>query len=280
MNIDIIRAGARALDAPDSAAAARACSRYFNCFRGIVGARCCASCTSASASSRRSVRPLVWLFIFAAGFRQVLGVSIIPPYETYVLYEVYVVPGLVGMILLFNAMQSSLSMVYDRETGAMRTLLVESVSALVPAAFEARWRRRRGRDPGLRVSRHLLFLGSRHPDVTRCLLSRADAAEGLAISGQLLLLAIPAPFSPPPYLQLGNGHAVSADACHAPHVDGRYRARIAVLVGAVFFWQLAAPSMNYVTVFPALLLARPDARRRSRSSCRRSSSSSRTSRAS
>ena len=29
-----------------------------------------------------------------------------------------------GMILLFNAMQSSLSMVYDRETGAMRTLLV------------------------------------------------------------------------------------------------------------------------------------------------------------
>jgi ABC-2 type transport system permease protein len=70
------------------------------------------------------VRPLVWLFIFAAGFRQVLGVSIIPPYETYVLYEVYVTPGLVGMILLFNAMQSSLSMVYDRETGAMRTLLV------------------------------------------------------------------------------------------------------------------------------------------------------------
>ena len=31
------------------------------------------------------VRPLVWLFIFAAGFRQVLGVSIIPPYETYIL---------------------------------------------------------------------------------------------------------------------------------------------------------------------------------------------------
>ena len=39
------------------------------------------------------VRPLVWLFIFAAGFRQVLGVSIIPPYETYVLYEVYHRPG-------------------------------------------------------------------------------------------------------------------------------------------------------------------------------------------
>ncbi len=70
------------------------------------------------------VRPLVWLFIFAAGFRSVLGVSIIPPYETYVLYEVYITPGLIAMIQLFNGMQSSLSMVYDRELGNMRTLLV------------------------------------------------------------------------------------------------------------------------------------------------------------
>ena len=42
------------------------------------------------------VRPLVWLFIFAAGFRSVLGLSITPPYQTYVLYEVYVTPGLAG----------------------------------------------------------------------------------------------------------------------------------------------------------------------------------------
>ena len=69
------------------------------------------------------VRPLVWLFIFAAGFRNVLGVSMIPPYETYVLYEVYVTPGLAVMIQLFNGMQSSLSMVYDREVGSMRVLL-------------------------------------------------------------------------------------------------------------------------------------------------------------
>ena len=69
------------------------------------------------------VRPLVWLFIFAAGFRNVLGVSITPPYETYILYEVYVVPGLAAMIQLFNGMQSSLSMVYDREVGSMRVLM-------------------------------------------------------------------------------------------------------------------------------------------------------------
>ncbi len=70
------------------------------------------------------VRPLVWLFVFAAGFRSALGIAIAPPYDTYILYEVYITPGLIGMIQLFNGMQSSLSMVYDREMGSMRILLV------------------------------------------------------------------------------------------------------------------------------------------------------------
>ena len=70
------------------------------------------------------VRPLVWLFVFAAGFRAALGIAITPPYETYILYEVYITPGLIGMIQLFNGMQSSLSMVYDREMGSMRILMV------------------------------------------------------------------------------------------------------------------------------------------------------------
>ena len=69
------------------------------------------------------VRPLLWLAVFAAGFYNVFGVSIIPPYQTYVTYQVYIVPGLLGMILLFHGMQSSLSMVYDREMGVMRLLL-------------------------------------------------------------------------------------------------------------------------------------------------------------
>jgi ABC-2 type transport system permease protein len=70
------------------------------------------------------VRPLVWLLIFATGFHFVLGVSIIPPYETYIPYEVYIAPGLVAMIQLFNGMTSSLSIVYDREMGSMRLLMV------------------------------------------------------------------------------------------------------------------------------------------------------------
>ncbi|WP_028292646.1 ABC transporter permease [Oceanobacter kriegii] len=70
------------------------------------------------------VRPLLWLVVFAAGFRAALGISIIEPYDTYITYEVYIAPGLISMILLFNAMQSSLSMVYDREMGSMRILLM------------------------------------------------------------------------------------------------------------------------------------------------------------
>lgn len=69
------------------------------------------------------VRPMLWLLVFAAGFQNVFGVSIIPPYETYVSYQVYVLPGLAGIVLLFNGMQSSLAMVYDREMGIMRLLL-------------------------------------------------------------------------------------------------------------------------------------------------------------
>ncbi|MCT4558043.1 MAG: ABC transporter permease [Pelagimonas sp.] len=69
------------------------------------------------------VRPLVWLLVFAAGFRAALGLSITPPYQTYITYETYIVPGLCGMILLFNGMQSSLSLVYDREMGSMRLLM-------------------------------------------------------------------------------------------------------------------------------------------------------------
>jgi ABC-2 type transport system permease protein len=69
------------------------------------------------------VRPLLWFVVFSAGFNNVFGVAIVPPYETYIEYKEYMVPGLLGMVALFNGMQSSLSMVYDREMGVMRLLL-------------------------------------------------------------------------------------------------------------------------------------------------------------
>lgn len=70
------------------------------------------------------VRPLLWLLVFAAGLHDLLGVSIIPPYRTYVQYQEYVLPGLIGIVVLFQCMQSALSMVYDREAGVMRVMLV------------------------------------------------------------------------------------------------------------------------------------------------------------
>jgi ABC-2 type transport system permease protein len=99
-------------------------SQYAICLEGIVWREALRFLHQRERFISALVRPLVWLFIFAAGFRQVLGISIIPPYDVYILYEVYIAPGLMAMIQLFNGMQSSLSMVYDREMGNMRTLLV------------------------------------------------------------------------------------------------------------------------------------------------------------
>ena len=99
-------------------------THYARCFTGILRREALRFVQQRERFLAALVRPLVWLLIFAAGFRSVLGVSIVPPYETYILYEVYITPGLIGMIQLFNGMQSSLSMVYDREMGSMKTLLV------------------------------------------------------------------------------------------------------------------------------------------------------------
>jgi ABC-2 type transport system permease protein len=102
-------------------------AQYAICFRGIVWREALRFLHQRERFISALVRPTVWLFIFAVGFRQVLGVSIMPPYNVYVLYEVYITPGLMAMIQLFNGMQSSLSMVYDREMGNMRTLLVSPI---------------------------------------------------------------------------------------------------------------------------------------------------------
>jgi ABC-2 type transport system permease protein len=97
---------------------------YLRCFAGITAREWLRFLNQRGRFFSALVRPLVWLAIFATGFHFVLGVSIIPPYETYIPYEVYIAPGLIAMILLFNGMLISLSMVYDREMGSMRILMV------------------------------------------------------------------------------------------------------------------------------------------------------------
>lgn len=99
-------------------------SSAWYCFRGILNREFLKFVNQRTRFLSALVRPLLWLLVFAAGFRAALGISIIPPYSTYITYEVYIAPGLACMILLFNGMQSSLSMVYDREMGSMRVLLM------------------------------------------------------------------------------------------------------------------------------------------------------------
>ena len=72
------------------------------------------------------VRPALWLFVFAAGVGSAKGIQpgLINFYPTQnINYFEYITPGLLGMVLLFSGMQSSLSMVYDREMGVMKILL-------------------------------------------------------------------------------------------------------------------------------------------------------------
>jgi ABC-2 type transport system permease protein len=97
---------------------------YLRCFAGVTAREWRRFLNQRGRFFSALVRPLVWLAIFATGFHFVLGVSIIPPYDTYIPYEVYIAPGLIAMILLFNGMLISLSMVYDREMGSMRILMV------------------------------------------------------------------------------------------------------------------------------------------------------------
>ncbi len=101
---------------------------YFNCLKGIVYKELIRFLKQKSRFFSALVRPLLWLFIFSVGFRTALGLAITPPYETYITYETYIVPGLVGMVLLFNGMQSSLTMIFDREMGSMKILLASYIN--------------------------------------------------------------------------------------------------------------------------------------------------------
>ena len=69
------------------------------------------------------LRPLLWLFIVAVGFEAAFDGS--------GSYRAYMLPGLLGVVLLFHGMQSALSMVYEREMGMMRLLL----TAPLPRAY-------------------------------------------------------------------------------------------------------------------------------------------------
>lgn len=68
------------------------------------------------------VRPLIWLFVIGAGFGAVLGKTGGAD------YQVFLAPGVLGMTILFGAMLAALTMVYDKESGVMRMLIIAPFS--------------------------------------------------------------------------------------------------------------------------------------------------------
>jgi ABC-2 type transport system permease protein len=64
-------------------------------------------------------RPLLWLLAIGYGFS-----TLIPGGG----YQTYLLPGIIGMVILFSAMLSALGTVHDRQFGPMRMLLIAPVS--------------------------------------------------------------------------------------------------------------------------------------------------------
>lgn len=67
------------------------------------------------------VQPLLWLVVFAAGFGSRIAI-------TGINYQQYLFPGIIGQTLLFTAMFMGVSVIWDREFGFMKEILVSPVS--------------------------------------------------------------------------------------------------------------------------------------------------------
>ena len=112
------------------------CTHLLRAARAVVGREVGKFLRQPARLASALVRPLLWLLVFAAGLHGMSGAAVVPPYDTPVDYKVYMVPGLLGMIALFNGMQSSLSLVYDREMGMMRLLLTAPLHRAWLLAFK------------------------------------------------------------------------------------------------------------------------------------------------
>jgi ABC-2 type transport system permease protein len=64
------------------------------------------------------VRPLLWLLVIGAGFAGAESTHGGANYQT------FLVPGVLGMTLLFGGMLAALSTAYDKESGVMRMLII------------------------------------------------------------------------------------------------------------------------------------------------------------
>lgn len=67
-------------------------------------------------------RPLIWLFLVGGGMSKVVGPDMGVPYIQFIF------PGILGMTILFSSIFSSISIIWDKEFGFMKEMLVAPVS--------------------------------------------------------------------------------------------------------------------------------------------------------
>lgn len=69
-------------------------------------------------------RPLIWLFLVGGGMSRIASSSVGMSYIQFIF------PGILGMTILFSSIFSSISIIWDKEFGLMKEILVAPVSRL------------------------------------------------------------------------------------------------------------------------------------------------------
>jgi ABC-2 type transport system permease protein len=69
------------------------------------------------------VQPVLWLVIFGTGIRFSAGLVNVTPQE-------YIFPGIIGQTLLFTSMFMGISVIWDREFGFLKEILVAPISRM------------------------------------------------------------------------------------------------------------------------------------------------------
>lgn len=70
------------------------------------------------------VQPLLWLVIFGVGIGKTVGGSNLPGIS----YQELIFPGIIGQTLLFTSMFMGISVIWDKEFGFMKEILVAPIS--------------------------------------------------------------------------------------------------------------------------------------------------------
>ncbi len=70
------------------------------------------------------VQPLLWLFLFGAGFSAIANVG------DGISYQAYLFPGIIGITVLFTSIFFGVSIIWDRQFGFLKEILVAPLSRI------------------------------------------------------------------------------------------------------------------------------------------------------